>query len=820
MSVLNLNRVINPATVAVVGASAAKGSVGAVIMSNMVQCGFKGDIFPVNPKYDTVMGIDACPDAADLPDGIDMAVIAVPIEKVPDILVTCSQKHMGGAVIISAGDELAGDKPAGDPAQKIRNRIKKISDRTGLRIIGPGSVGVMNAALGLNANFMHQTPVPGKIAFLSQSGAVCTAVLDMAMRENIGFSHFISLGSMADVGFADMIDFFGSSYEVESIIMVVENLTHIRNFMSAARAGSRVKPIIVMKSDWSGPDRSMGGDDVYNALFKRAGILRVKEFEALFDCAKFLARQPRPRGPKLAIISNAAGIGVMAKDALAGHGFKPAELSRRTMDALEQLLKENWSRTNPIDLSGIPRVSQYTAAVKICMAAPEIDGLLLLSSPVGTHDSTGLAKDLAGFLKTSPCPVFTAWMGGLDLDQSRTIFNRAGIVTYETPERAVRAFLNLYQYGKNLEILQEIPCRTDKRLEIRKFEARDIVDKALAHRGGILPDQTAKDLLMSYGIPVDPGMDPASSDYELIIQAIQYQDFGPVIRFGLGGVLTDVFRDMSTALPPLSRLLAATAIEETRISRVFQGGRGIQKLDTAMLEETLIRLSRLVTDFPEIKFLEMNPVRVVNGRISAAGIRVMVEKTDIKSPAHLVISPYPYWQETSFTVKDDEPVFVRPVRPSDAPQMIELFYDLSPETIYLRFFSPIKRISRSMLIRMTQIDYDREIALIAFSGSSSAGKIVGVARIIFVLNQKKGEFSIVLADKWHKKGLAAKLLGHALACARECGLEQVWGPVMTTNTAMLGLGEKLGFRVARDPDSSEYKLTIDLNGLNPLIHRT
>jgi acetyltransferase len=325
---------------------------------------------------------------------------------------------------------------------------------------------------------------------------------------------------------------------------------------------------------------------------------------------------------------------------------------------------------------------------------------------------------------------------------------------------------------------------------------------------------------MSYGIPVDPGMDPASSDYELIIQAIQYQDFGPVIRFGLGGVLTDVFRDMSTALPPLSRLLAATAIEETRISRVFQGGRGIQKLDTAMLEETLIRLSRLVTDFPEIKFLEMNPVRVVNGRISAAGIRVMVEKTDIKSPAHLVISPYPYWQETSFTVKDDEPVFVRPVRPSDAPQMIELFYDLSPETIYLRFFSPIKRISRSMLIRMTQIDYDREIALIAFSGSSSAGKIVGVARIIFVLNQKKGEFSIVLADKWHKKGLAAKLLGHALACARECGLEQVWGPVMTTNTAMLGLGEKLGFRVARDPDSSEYKLTIDLNGLNPLIHRT
>ncbi|SDU03511.1 bifunctional acetate--CoA ligase family protein/GNAT family N-acetyltransferase [Desulfobacula phenolica] len=808
MSTLNLNRVINPGSVAVIGASTKKGSVGASIIKNMLAGGFKGNIFPVNPKYNSIFGLKTFPDTKELPNDIDLAVIAVPLAKVPDILKTCSQQNMGGAVIISAGDEIPGVLRG-----KIEAQIKNISQKTELRIIGPDSVGIVNTALGMNANLMHRIPLPGKVAFLSQSGAVCSAVLDMAMRENVGFSHFVNLGSMLDVCFADMIDFLGSIYEVESIVMYVESLVDMRNFMSAARAVSRVKPIIALKSDRSDPYSPTCENDIYDAAFKRAGILRVKEFEELFDCAQFLAKQRRPRGARLGIVSNGSGIGVMAQDALVEHGLKPAQLSRQTVIALEKVLKEKWSRTNPIDLSRASSDNQYIETVKICMNAPEIDGLLLLSSPVGAYDSEPLARELAMILKTSPCPVFTSWMGGLDIDRSRQIFKQAGMVTYETPERAVRAFINLYKYGKNIEILQEIPYRTDKRLEINRSRANQIIEQGII-KGGRLPKHLARDLVASYGIPVGDTRVEQDSDYELNIKTIRHKIFGPVIRFGVGGIMTDVFKDFSMSLPPLNRQLAVTAIAETRISKVFQGCKNIEKLDVALLEELLIRLSRLVTDFPEIKALDINPVLVKNGQIRAVDGHVILDKTNLKSPAHLIISPYPYWQETTFSIGDDENIFVRPVRPSDGQLMFDLFFDLSPETVYLRFFSPIKKISKPMLIKLTQIDYDREIALIAFSGSSQKRKIVGVSRIIFVPQQKKGEFSIVLADALHGKGLGKKLLWHALVCAKRFGLEQVWGPVITTNTGMLRLGQKLGFRVERDPDSSEYKLTIDLEDLD------
>lgn len=805
MSTLNLNRVIHPRSVAVIGAGETRGSVGASIMSNLAAGGFKGDIYPVNPKYDMVMGIDTCPDVSALPEYIDMAVIATPIASVPDIIKACSRKNMGGAIVISAWRNASVDA-----GKKIAAQINNISQQTGLRVLGPDSVGIANTALGLNASFMHRMPLPGKIAFLSQSGAVCTSVLDMAVRENVGFSHFVSLGSMQDVCFADMIDYFGSLHEVESIVMYIEHLAGIRNFMSAARAVSRVKPIIALKAGRSRPHASDFEDAVYSAAFKRAGILRVNDFEALFDCAEFLAKQNRPKGARLAIVSNAGGIGVMAQDALDRYGLEPAQLSLKTMTALHNVLKEGWSKTNPIDILDPSSHTPYLKAVEICMNAPEIDGLLLLSSPVGTGDAEPLAGKLAPLLKTSPCPVFTSWMGGIDIDRSRAIFNRAGIVTYETPERAVRAFVNLYQYGKNIRILQEIPCRTDKQLDIDQTRAGEIIKQGLGIPGGRLPDHLSKQVVESYGIPVGSDKDTWKADYELAVNAVRHKDFGPVIRFGLGGIMTDVFKDFSMALPPLNRLLARTAIKETMISNVFQGHLNISKLDTAQLEEILIRLSRLVTDFPEIKAIDINPVLVKDGNMAAANGHVVVEKTNLKSPAHLVISPYPYWQEKKIRLRDTETIFARPVRPSDAGQMIDLFSCLSPETVYLRFFSPIKKLSKSMLIRFSQIDYDREIALVAFSGSKEKRKIVGVVRIIFAPDAKKGEFAIVLADAWQGKGLGLKLLRHALACAKKDGLEQVWGSVITTNAGMLKLGEKLGFTVERDPGSSEYRLSIDL----------
>ena len=799
---------MNPRSLAVIGASEKKGSVGASIMSNLISGGFKGNIFPVNPKYKRVMGLDAVAGVENLDCRVDMGVIAVPMQEVPAIVRLCCKKKMWGVVVISAGPV----RPDG-PENQIRNSLIQLSRETGIRIIGPDSVGIINTRAGFNASFMHQLPLPGKIAFISQSGAVCTAVLDLAMRENVGFSHFVNLGSKLDVDFADMIDYLGSLNEVESIVMYVESLVDIRKFMSAARAVSRIKPIIALKSGRNQAGTEPCEDEIYDAVFQRAGILRVHGFEALFDCAEFLAKQKRPRGSRLAIVSNAGGIGIMAADALATHNIKPAELTASTIKALDTLLENRWRRTNPIEVLQESSPEKYIDVVKTCITASEIDGLLLLSSPVGTYDSTALATPLVQLLKTTPFPVFTAWMGGVNSDKSRAIFNRNRIITYETPERAVQAFVNLYKYGRNIEMLEQIPYRTDKRLEIDRPKAALAIKKGMDPKEPSPATSLARDLLTAYGIRVAPDKRWATPDYELQITTVNHPMFGPVLRFGTGGSMPDVVRDNAIALPPLNRILAGRAMESTQISRVFHGYKQIRPLDVSLLEEILILISRLVTDFPEIKRLDLNPIQVKKGRIMVACAAAVVGRTSVQSAGHLVISPYPWWQESEFVTRDNEKIFMRPVRPGDADQMIGLFSDLSPETVYLRFFSPIKRISKRLLIKLTQIDYDREIALVAFSGQGENKKMAGVARIIFHPAGEKGEFALVLADNWQRKGIGYVLFKRALVSAQKYGIKQIYGPVISTNTPMLTLGQKLGFGVKLDPDSSEYKLEINLKDL-------
>ncbi len=811
MTIENLDRVFSPGSVAVIGASDRPGSVGAAVMQNLLSRGFSGDILPVNPGHASVMGIAVRADARDLPQDVDLAVVAVPIRQVPEVLETCAGKNVGGAVVVSAG------KTGPDPGENaIYQRIRTIARNTGMRVVGPDSVGIIHTGAGLNASFMHRTPRPGRMAFLSQSGAVCTSVLDLAVRENVGFSHFVSLGSKLDVDFSDMLDYLGSLPDVDSIIMYVESLTRMRRFMSAARAVSRIKPIIALKSGRSGkPSDSaeLDQDRLYDAAFKRAGILRVNEFEALFDCAEFLAKQQRPRGHRLAIVSNARGIGDMAKDALAGHGLAPAALDSATIKKLDALLSDGWSRTNPIALIRASTPHQYVQVVKTCVQAPEIDGLLLLSSPVGTYDCTAIAKPLVDLLKTTPFPVFTAWLGGMTIDTSREIFNRNGIITYDSPERAVRAFVHLYQYGRNMELLQQIPYTTDKRLNIDRDAAARIIDEGLAGEETALSPQNAKALAAAYGIHITPLPSGVHAAYALDLSARNTGLFGPVIRFGIGGLMTEVLSDMAVALPPLNRLLARRTITATKIFRLLDGRGKVPGVDLGLLEETMILVSRLVTDFPAILDLALNPIQVSSGRIYFSQITVKVASPAVCAPAHLIISPYPWWQESEYVTRDRERIFMRPVRPGDAQQMIDLFYDLSPETIFMRFFSPLKGISRSMLVKLSQIDYDREIALCAFAGEGDARKLIGVARIIFLPDGKTGEFAVVVADEWHGKGIGANLLNRALTSAKKYGLSVVTGLVMTNNVAMLAMGQKIGFFVARDADSAEYRLTLELSDL-------
>jgi len=887
MSVENLDKIFQPKSIAVVGASERKGSVGAAIMHNLLERGFPGEIHPINPNHKKIGKLRACPSIRDLEAPVDLVVIATPITSAPQIVKDCVDLGVGGAVIISAGG-----KEIGEQGKKLEAAIQKEARHSGLRIIGPNCVGIMSGRSKLNASFAHQMPLAGKMAFISQSGAICTAILDLSIQENIGFSYFVSLGDMLDVDFGDMIDYLGGESQVSSIVMYVESLTNFRKFMSAARAVSRVKPIIVLKAGRteagalaaaSHTGAMAGADSVYDAAFQRAGILRVKTFEELFDCAELLAKQPKPAGPGLAIITNAGGLGVMATDALADYGYEPVVLCSETLQKLDGVLPPFWSKRNPIDMLGEAKPELYRQVVEICLNAGEVNGLLIMSAPQALADTAEVATALVDLIRQKPIPVITSWVGGGGMHKGREIFNQAGIPTFDSPERAVRAFMDIYRFSRNIEMLQQIPSRLSKRLEFDRPKANVLVQAGLAMDKGLLTEAESKALLAAYGIPVDP-IESANSeaeairkaaklgfpvamkinsrdithksdagcvlldlkneteaarafettvqnareynpqaaiegvtiqpmrlrpDYELILGIKQDRDFGPVILFGMGGIFTEVLKDRAIAFPPLNRLLARRLMEQTRVYQLLQGYRNIPPANLEALEEILIRLAQLATDFSQIQELDINPLHITPQGICAVDARVLLKPAAASAPHHLVISPYPDQYEEHAQTSTGIDIFVRPIRPEDAPLLTALFESLSPQSVYRRFFTPLKRLPHSMLARFTQIDYDRHIALVALPEAQPADTMLGVARAIIGRNFKEAEFSVVVSDPWQGKGIGAALLQRCISIAKERGIETVTGTVLAENTQMLALGKKLGFKIQRVSGAGEYDLTID-----------
>jgi acetyltransferase len=818
---------------------------------------------------------------------VDLAAICTPITSVPQIVKDCVDIGVGGAIIISAGGKEIGEK-----GKKLEAAIQKEAEHSGLRIIGPNCVGIMSGRSKLNVSFANQMPLAGKMAFISQSGAICTAILDLSVKEKIGFSYFVSLGDMLDVDFGDMLDYLGGESDVSSIVMYVESLTNFRKFMSAARAVSRVKPIIVLKAGRtqagalaaaSHTGAMAGEDSVYDAAFQRAGILRVKTFEELFDCAELLAKQPKPAGPGLAIITNAGGPGVMAADALSDFGYEPVSLSVETLEKLDEILPPYWSKRNPIDMLGEAKPELYRKVVEICLNAKEVNGLLIISAPQALTDTAEVAADLVDLIREKQIPIITSWVGGTNMQKGRNIFNQAGIPTFDTPERAVRAFMDIYRFSKNIEMLQQIPSRLPKRLEFDRETAKNLIQEGLENKNHLLTEMESKGLLSSYGIPVNrmekvvtregvvqksqnigfPVVMKINSrdithksdanavfldlknekeaskafdkiiwnahtynpnakiegvtiqpmlirpDYELILGVKKDRDFGPVILFGMGGIFTEVLKDRAIAFPPLNRLLAKRLMEQTRVYRLLQGYRNTPPVNLEMLEEILIRLAQLVTDFSEIQELDINPMHVTPQGICAVDARVLLRPSTTSAPHHLVISPYPDQYEEHTQTSTGVDIFVRPIRPEDAPLLVELFESLSPQSVYRRFFTPLKRLPHSMLARFTQIDYDRHIALVALPEAEPGEKMLGVARAIIGRNLKEAEFSVVVGDPWQGKGIGAALLKRCISIAKERGIEKVMGTVLAENTQMLALGKKLGFKIEKVIGAGEYELSID-----------
>ncbi len=883
----NLSRIMKPQQVAVVGASEKSGTIGNALMKNLLDGGFPGTVLPVNPKYKKIHGYRSYRSISDLEDGVDLAIIATPIHTVPEIVRECVNRKVGGAIIISAGG-----KEIGEQGIDIEDKISSIALPAGLRVIGPNCLGVIQPSGKLNATFVRGMPQPGNLAFVSQSGAICSSILDLAFKERIGFSHFVSIGSMMDVDFGDMIDYLGGDPSVNSILLYIENLTHFRKFMSAARSVSRVKPIIVLKAGSSEAGARaaashtgamVGEDAVYDAAFKRAGIVRVDTIEELFDCAELMAKQPRPRGPRLAIITNGGGPGVMAADFLARHGHEPAPLDAETMVKLDTILPSYWSRNNPIDILGDSSVDRFREVLSVCLNARKFDGVVVILSPQAITEPMAVAKTLVDVMQGYQFPVFGCWMGGRSVEQALEFLNTSGIPTFDTPERAVRAFLYMVAFAENQKLLAETPHKLTRNMLFDRNRADKILNGV--QRESLLPESDVRELLEAYGFPVvqteaadseeeasrlsesigypvvlklnspdithktDAGgicldvrsdtevrlayqqiiesaqrykqnarvegvtIQPflANPDFEILLGAKRDSDFGPVILFGMGGIFTEVLKDKALGLPPMNRLFARGMIQETKTYTLLRGYRNRHPADFEQLEELIVRLSQFLIDFPEISELDMNPVLIKDGKPVVVDIRLLISQINVPSPLHLVISPYPGENEYRVVTESGIGVFIRSIKPEDAPLYVDFFRSLSPTSIYYRFFGALKELPPTMLARFTQIDYDREIALVAIDEDSEVERILGVARIIGDPDGKEGEFAVLIGDTWQGKGLGASLLRKCLLIAERRGFKKIHGVVLSENRNMLALGKKLGFAINRGEDRGEYELQINLH---------
>lgn len=876
MSAKNLDKIFNPKSIALVGASDTDGKLGYILFRNLIGGGFKGLIYPVNPKHKTIQGKKAYKSLTEIREEVDLAVIATPIDAVPQVIKDCAIKKILGTVVISAGG-----KETGEQGRKLEQLILQEAKEAGVRIIGPNCLGIIRPSIGLNASFSHRMALRGKIAFVSQSGALCTAILDRSLTENIGFSHFISIGSMADVDFGDLIDYLGASEEVTSIILYIESITNTRKFMSAARALSQIKPIIAVKAGRSQAGAQAaashtgamaGEDDVYDAAFKRAGIIRVRTIRQLFNCAESLAKQPRPRGSRLGIVTNAGGLGVIAADALEDWGQKPATLSEGTIEELNQVLPPHWSKRNPVDIIGDATPERYQEAIRLVLRSSDIDGLVVMLTPQAMTSPKDVASSVSRLARRQQIPIFAVWMGGEEVEEGISILNKADIPTYSTPEDSVTTFMHMYSYSYNLKLIQETPRELHTELRIDREKAETIIKKFLCENSTFLPEPESKELLESYGIPINKTLVSTSPEtaaeiaesigfpvvlkihspdishkteaggvildlnskeevesgyeniirnarnynpgaritgvtvqrmikdtgYEVILGSKNDSLFGPIMLFGMGGIITEAIRDKALGLPPLNTTLARLLMEETKVYKLLKGFRNRPPVNLELLEEILVRLSHLVTDFPEITEIDINPLFANENSIFALDARVIVRKTTVSSPQHMAMSPYPDRYETHWKLKDGTSVLLRPIKPEDESMMIELFNTFSTNTILFRFFHPLKSMSHEQIVRYTLIDYDREMAIVAVEEIQGRDRIIGVGRLTYYPNLETSEFSIVVGDPWQGKGLGKKLLEVCISIAKEKDGKVLWGDIMADNEKMIRLCKKLGFKIAWD----------------------
>ncbi|HEY3342365.1 MAG TPA: bifunctional acetate--CoA ligase family protein/GNAT family N-acetyltransferase [Anaerolineae bacterium] len=890
-----LDAIFSPKSVAVIGATERAGSVGRTILWNLISTPFGGTVYPVNPTRPSILGIKAYKSIKDIPEQVDLAVIVTPATSVPGIISDCADIGVKGAIVISAGFKETGPKGA-----ELEQLLMEQARRGGIRIVGPNCLGVMNPITGVNATFANSMARPGNIGFISQSGALCTAVLDWSFSENVGFSAFVSIGSMLDVGWGDLIYYLGDDPHTQAIVIYMESIGDARGFLSAAREVALVKPIIVIKPGrTAGAARAAashtgsltGSDEVLDAAFRRSGVLRVNDIADLFHMAEVLAKQPRPKGPRLTIVTNAGGPGVLATDALITEGGELTEISPEAMQAYNEFLPATWSHNNPIDIIGDAEPERYAKALETAAHDANSDGMLVILTPQSMTDPTKTAEALKPYAHIEGKPVLASWMGGPMVAAGQEILNRYNIPTFSYPDTAARVFNNMWRYAYNLRSIYETPLPTDSVGQGPDRElAREIIDGVRKTGRTILTEFESKRLLAAYGIPIVDTRIARSEDeavklageigfpvvlklysetithktdvggvqlnlrdgdavkraynaiatsvkekvgaehflgvtvqpmiklegYEIILGSSIDSQFGPVLLFGTGGQLVEVFKDRSLALPPLNTTLARRMMEQTKIYKALKGVRGRKSVDMAALEQLMVRFSQLIAEQRWIKELDINPLLASPENLLALDARVVLHDpaTPEDKLPHLAIRSYPIKYVEEWTMKDGKDVTIRPIRPEDEPLLVKFHQTLSDRTVFARYFQALnlnQRIAHERLTRICFIDYAREMALVAeYKDANGESHILGVGRLNKIHGTAEGRFSIIVTDDYQHKGLGTELLRRLVDVAKQEHVEHVSADVLPSCDDMRRICEKVGFKASQANDAGVQKFEITL----------
>jgi acetyltransferase len=873
-----LDAIFQPQSVAVIGASERQGSVGRSVMWNLLSSPFGGTLYPVNPKRSNILGVRAYKNVGELPERPELVVLTTPADSVPALLQEAVDAGVPAGIVISAGF-----KEHGEHGKQLEHEISRIIQGK-MRIIGPNCLGVMNPIHGLNATFANTIARPGNVAFISQSGALCTAVLDWSLKEMVGFSSFVSIGSMLDVDWGDLISYLGNDPRTNAIVIYMESIGDARSFLSAAREVSLTKPIIVIKAGRTAAAAKAaashtgsltGSDEVLDAAFRRVGVLRVNSIADVFYMTEVLAKQPRPRGNRLCILTNAGGPGVLATDALIQGGGALAELSEDTMKAFDELLPPHWSHNNPVDILGDAEPERYAKSLEIAAKDPSIDGMLIVLTPQGMTNPTQIAEKLKPYGQSLGKPVLASWMGGVEVAAGEKILNQARIPSFAYPDSACRAFNYMWRYSYNLKGIYETPILGDIETEVDRARAQKLIQDARQTGRTILTEYESKKLLEAYGIPTVPTeiaiseaeavqhaeqmgypvvlklysltithktdvggvvlnlhdadavrkaysaiktavtekkgaehfngvtVQPMAKldGYEIIIGSSLDPQFGPVLLFGTGGQLVEVFKDRSLALPPLNTTLARRMMEQTKIYTALLGVRGRKSVDMAALEELMVRFSVLVSEQKWIKEIDINPLLASPDRLLALDARVVVHGPGVKEIdlPKTAIRPYPAKYVASWTMKNGEEVLIRPIRPEDEPQMIEFHHALSERTVYLRYFQPLKLSQRTAHERLTRIcftDYDREMPLVVErKRADGRTEILAVGRLSKLHGRNEAELAALVSDGAQHLGLGSELYRRMLQVARDEKIAVVSSNMLAENHEMRGICKRLGFQI-------------------------